>query len=511
MAVDASLLEMTVVGALGLALSVMIETLLRPRPSLVRPGSAWGAHLALWCAAYGLMVLLTGRPWSAMLAVSAFLTTLVLVNNAKYNSLREPFIFQDYDYFLDAVRYPRLFLPFFGVRGFLGAVAIFLLALAGLLLETPPETRLDLNGQLGGVVVVLTAAFLLLWRLKAHGLSLFFEPKKDLCTLGLLGSLWTYAIAEGTPPTARSPFVTYSCHPRKRLPHLIAIQGESFFDARTLYKGIRSNVLAAFDALQAESCLSGPLSVPAWGANTVRTEFAFLTGIATAKMSVHRFNPYRIVARGWPVHSLPLFLKSLGYRTICIHPYWAHFYGRDRVLRQLGFDAFLDISTFVGARRVGAYVSDMAVGERILQVLRQATDPTFVFAITMENHGPLHMEKPCPEDADVLYTVHPPGGCEELGIYLRHLRNADGMLHMLHETLQQAEYPASMCFYGDHVPIMPSTYKILQSPEGIVQYLCWSNQRTQNILPQSNMMREITPSAPLAAHDLALRWLEILR
>lgn len=511
MAVDASLLEAATVGCLGLAMSVVIERPLKPRPHLIRPGGAWAAHLALWCAAYGLMVLLTGRPWCAMLAVSAILITLVLVNNAKYKSLREPFIFQDYDYFLDAVRYPRLFLPFLGLGGFLAAAAFFVLALAGLLLETPPETRLDLNGQLGGVAVVLAAAFLLLWRLKTHGLSLCFDPEKDVRSLGLLGGLWAYAVAESSPPVAHSPFAAYSCRARKRLPHLVAIQSESFFDARTLYKGIRTDVLAAFDALQAESRLYGPLSVPAWGANTVRTEFAFLTGIAPEKMGVHRFNPYRVVAHGWSVYSLPLFLKSLGYRTLCIHPYWARFYGRDRVLRRLGFDAFMDIGAFAGARRAGLYVGDTAVGERILQVLRQAAYPTFVFAVTMENHGPLHMEAFRPEDAGVLYTAHPPSGCEELGIYLRHLRNADSMLRMLHSTLQQAEYPASMCFYGDHVPIMPSTYKMLHTPEGMVPYLCWNNQSMHGITPQSNMASEPAPASPLAVHDLALRWLEILR
>lgn len=515
MAVDASLLEMAAAGGLGLALSVLAECLLKPRPPLIRPGGAWCAHLALWCATYGLLVLLSGRPWCAMLAVTAIVAMLVLVSNAKYKSLREPFIFQDYDYFLDALRYPRLFLPFLGVKGFMGIAAGFALALLGLLLEAPPEARFDLNGQLGGAVALLAAAFVLLWRLKAYKPALCFAPDRDMRDLGLLGSLWAYAVAEGAPPAGRSPFADCPGRARERLPHLIAIQSESFFDARTLHSGIRPDILAAFDALRAESWLHGPLSVPAWGANTVRTEFAFLTGIAEEQMGVHRFNPYKAVTRGWSVGSLPLFLKSLGYRTICIHPYWAHFYGRDRVLRRLGFDAFMDVSAFAGAQRVGAYVGDMAVGERILEVLRQAVCPTFVFAITMENHGPLHMEPYRPEAAEALYTAHPPAGCEELAAYLHHLRNADNMLGMLATGLRQTEYPASMCFYGDHVPIMPATYKILQAPEGMVPYFCWDSQHPHDVMPQSNTESALTPGvspgSPLSVHDLALRWLEAYR
>ena len=509
MAVDHGLLEMAAIGVLGLAFSVMAERLLKPRPLLIRPGVAWCAHLALWCATYGFLVLLTGRPWCAMVAVTAIVTMLVLVSNAKYKSLREPFIFQDYDYFIDALRYPRLFLPFLGAKGFMGIAAGFVLALAGLLLETPPKTRFAMNGQLGGVVAMLAAAFLLLWQLKRHAPPRCFYPEKDLRDLGLLGSLWAYAVAEKTPPTGRSPFADVPCCAPDRLPHLIAVQSESFFDARTLHPGIRPDILAAFDVLRAESRLSGSLAVPAWGANTVRTEFAFLTGIADEKMGVHRFNPYKAVTRGWSVHSLPFFLKRLGYRTVCIHPYHAHFYGRDHVLRLLGFDEFMDISVFVDARRIGPYVGDMAVGERILQALEKTTCPTFIFAITMENHGPLHMETPCPKIAETMYTAPPPAGCEELPAYLRHLHNADSMLRMLSTVLGQAEYTASVCFYGDHVPIMPSTYKALHTPKGMVPYFCWENQQARGV-PWNNTAYELTPGSPLAVHDLALRWLEIL-
>jgi hypothetical protein len=51
------------------------------------------------------------------------------------------------------------------------------------------------------------------------------------------------------------------------MPHLVAVQLESFFDARALYRGIRTGVLAAFDAIRAESGGQGMLLAPAWGAN----------------------------------------------------------------------------------------------------------------------------------------------------------------------------------------------------------------------------------------------------
>lgn len=511
MDVDNGLVQVLAVGAAGLALSVGIEHFLLPRPSLVRPKEAWGAHVGLWCAAYVVLVLLLGRPWCAMAATSAMLVTLVLVNNAKQKSLREPFLFQDYDYFLDTLRFPRLFLPFLGVKSFCLAAAFFVLAAAGFLWETPPPSRFDPYGQLGGVGILLIVAVLLLCWAHRSPPAVVLDPEEDLRNLGLLPFLWAYAVASRVLPPAVSSFGRAVTAVRHSTPHLVAIQSESFFDARSLFAGVRPEILRTFDMLRATADAAGPLTVPAWGANTVRTEFSFLTGIPACQLGVHRFNPYQTVTRGWAVQSLPLFLKRLGYHTVCIHPYWAQFYGRNRVLRQLGFDTFMDISTFAGARREGSYVGDMEVGKRILHVLQQASCPTFVFAITMENHGPLHLESPHPEAATGLYSCPPPEGCDELTAYLRHLYNADSMLGMLHETLRTVAYPLSLCFYGDHVPIMPSAYKVLAEPEGVVPYFCWCNHNA-NKIPKKGIVGGGNVDVdyaklPLEVHDLALTWL----
>lgn len=501
---DKAFLQVFLVGVTGVLLSMGIERFLLPKPSLIRPRGAWGVHVGLWGTAYALLVLLMGRPWCAMAATSAMLVTLVLVNNAKQKNLREPFLFQDYDYFLDTLRFPRLFLPFLGVKNFCMAAAFFVLAVVGVLYEVPHPSRFDPLGQFGGGFILLAACALLLWKFKYHPPVVVFEPEEDLRSLGLLAFLWAYAVLSRKLPHARSPFGQAPVRVHNGPPHLVAIQSESFFDVRPLFDGIRPNVLRNFDKLRSEAETSGPLTVPAWGANTVRTEFSFLTGIAAQHLGVHRFNPYQAVARGWPVLSLPLFLKKNGYRTVCIHPYWARFYGRDRVLRQLGFDTFMDISAFTGARCEGPYVADMEVGERILQVLGQATCPTFVFAITMENHGPLHLEPARLDAAKEFYSCSPPRGCEELSTYLYHLSNADAMLCMLQSALQSA-CPASLCFYGDHVPIMPSAYKVLATPTGIVPYFCWSNQCT--LVPRKVARGVKGKERPLAVHELALTWL----
>lgn len=484
----------------GLAVSVVIERLMTSRPPLVRPRSAWVLHGGLWLLGYSLLTLLLGRPWFAAATISAFLLMVVLVHNAKVKSLREPFIFQDYEYFTDTIRHPRLYIPFMGWWKFFGAVAGFVLAIyVGLWGESVPLYRFSWLGQSGAVAVVMMGGVVLLLLGNRKSLQVTFDPESDLHELGLLASLWRYGKEERQLPTVTSPFdVLSSRNVKSDLPHLVAVQSESFFDPRPMYSGIRKEVLKEFDRLKLDAVAHGKLFVPAWGANTVRTEFAFLSGIDAAKLGVHRFNPYRAILAGWEVASLALYLQSLGYRTVCIHPYPASFYRRDRVYPRQGFEEFIDIRGFDNARRSGPYVSDLALADKVAAILGEATCPVFVFVITMENHGPLHLEQVAPSDNNDFYSEAPPTGCEDLTIYLRHLRNADRTIASLRNTLEDNKQPASLCWFGDHVPIMPSVYETYGVPNGEVEYCVWNSRQMGPRVVQD-----------ISVHKLAIDWLHL--
>lgn len=502
MVVEAPFVSVLSAAVAGLAISVVTEQLMTPKPGLARCWRAWGIHAAAWLLAYAVLALCLGRPWFAAAGISAFLLVLVLVNNAKVKALREPFVFQDYEYFTDAIRHPRLYIPFMGWGKFLGAAAGVVLAVAvGLWGESVPADRFAWSGQLGGVTVAFGGGLFLLLVARSKTLAVSLDPERDIRSLGLLASLWRYGEEERRRPAVASSFERLVPKTRDKdgLPHLVAVQSESFFDPRPLYSGIREDVLAEFDRFKLEALTCGKLSVPAWGANTVRTEFAFLSGMDAGKLGVHRFNPYRTVAAGWDVPSMASFLKRLGYRTVCIHPYPASFYRRDRVCPRLGFDEFLDIRAFAGAERFGPYVSDAAVADKIASVLADASGPVFVFAITMENHGPLHLERVEPADVEGLYTSPPPAGCEDLTIYLRHVRNADRMIGELRKTLERCNRSAGLCWYGDHVPIMPSVYDKCGAPIGDVEFVCWTNQGGGN--------QELHD---LIAHQLSIQWLRAM-
>lgn len=449
-------------------------------------------------AVHGILVLLLGRPWFAMAAVSAFFLMLVLVNNAKTRLLREPFLFQDFEYFTDAIRHPRLYIPFFGWLKTLASATGFALAvLVGWWMESAPSDRFLWAGQLGAVMFEILMAMALLAAGSRVCIPVTFDPLRDVGELGLLSSLLCYGFAERSIPPLVSPFE--SLQPERSgavLPHLVAVQSESFFDPRPLFAGIRSDVLLEFDRLRASAMAHGSLVVPAWGANTVRSEFAFISGLEEAALGVHRFNPYRKAASSG-IETLATFLRRMGYRTICIHPYPVSFYARDRVYPLLGFDEFIDIDGFVDAQRAGPYTGDLAVAEKIASVLETASGPVFVFAITMENHGPLHLEKAVEEDLANLYDQAPPAGCDDLTVYLRHLRNTDHMIARLKATLESSPRSAGLCWFGDHVPIMPSVYGALGPPKGTTEYLIW---RSEVDVKHSEVRT-------LNAHQLSVMWL----
>lgn len=482
--------------AVGLLVSIALERFLSPAPpQQIRPNSAWAMHAGLWLIAYALLLAITGRPFFACIGVSVFLLLLVTISNAKFRSLREPFLFQDFRYLTDAIRFPRLYLPFLGfAKGALLIMAVMLFLGGGFWLESYPASTLKLLQQ-SFAVFLLGALLILACSLRALHLSL--SPLEDLQRYGFVTNLFLYWRASRPLPKidASSKLFSYTPRSGKRLPDLIAVQSESFFDPRPLYAGIRHDVLAEFDRLNTDAIQHGLLKVPAWGANTVRSEFAFLSGLESRALGAHQFNPYEAILRGWRINTLARFLQEQGYRTICIHPYHASFYRRNSVFPLIGFDEFIDIKQFDGAERFGPYISDSSLSSKVIDVLGMGDGrPHFIFVITMENHGPLHFEKVSASDMTTLYTAVPPDHWSDLAVYLRHLRNADRMIGTLRQYGEARSAPFSLCWYGDHVPIMEGVYRDLDALPTDSNYVIWNNfgGASKGAVPQDLKLDELS-------------------
>lgn len=464
----------------SLLLSFLFEQLLTPKPLLPwrRPITTSLIHIGTYLILFPIILLLINRPWFSITLILAFQCFVLLVNHAKYQSLREAFFYQDFEYFTDAIKNPRLYLPFFGIArsiaAIIGIVSVFYF---GITLEGPLVENL-LSFKILSIysVLILSGIGLIYFNLK-NIVTTDYDPNIDLQQLGQISYFWKYWIDEQQTviDTRHSPFKNKATQQKQPRPNIVVVQSESFFDPRSYFNSINKDVLKYFDQITQESIVSGRLHVPAWEANTVRTEWGFLSGLTPEKMGVHQFNPYRFLANN-KIPNLVSHLKEQGYLTICIHPYPVSFYQRDKVFPNLGFDQFIDIKDFTPQQKSGQYIGDLAVSDKINDLLdNPASQPVFIFAITMENHGPLHLEQPSKEDTQSFYTQPPPRHSEDLTVYLKHLKNADLMIDQLKQGMLNRDNKSLLCWYGDHVPIMPKVYDNMGTPDGRTDYFIWDS------------------------------------
>ncbi|WP_447926340.1 LTA synthase family protein [Vreelandella sp. EE27] len=495
---------------LGLVASYVMEACLRPRPApFTRRGLGVNAvHIGSWCVLFGLFSLVFQRPWFAVVLALSLTLVVVQSSNTKSHTLKEPFICHDFEYFWDAILHPRLYVPFFGIGLAIAASTAGALAIGAFLYFEPTL----LSRWSAGPVLVQLAAFLLAGAaLVVTGLRtcppVTFQPAADMCRLGLFASLWAYGVAlfRSKAPTADdAPFnanaykAAPTAKPDEPHPHVVLVQSESFFDPRPWCADVAPQALSRFDATWAQSLQKGTLSVPAWGANTVRTECGVLTGLPASAWGARQFNPYHTLARqGLP--SLASAFKARGYRTVCVHPYLGSFYKRDQVFPKFGFDSFIDINDFATEDKFGQYMSDRAVARKVGRLLEDDDNrPLFVFVITMENHGPLHLEAP---EQTRMSTVLPGASwpparhLRDLAVYLKHLGEADAMLEQIKAALSVTQRPGLLGFYGDHVPILPEAYAHYGAPTGETPYMIWSTKRQDHVA---------TDTTHLKAHELGV-------
>jgi len=334
-------------------------------------------------------------------------------------------------------------------------------------------------GKPVGAIVAAAAACLAAAYWLAARLPLTLNPSVDQKRHGFFAVFIAYLLNGMKPATPRQlrnvlaagPFATGA---PQSAPDVILIQSESFFDARRLTDSIDPAILHHFDTARRESVQHGRLTVPAWGANTMRTEFAVLTGIDQAQLGYARFYPYAFVRRACA--SLASWFKRGGYQTQAIHPYYADFFGRERAFKHLEIDRFLDIASFNDAPRAGPYVADVAVAESIIQALDEPRDkPAFIFAMTMENHGPLHLETVEAGEGAAFHTLGENARWRDLTAYLRHLANANAMIARLFDELRSRRRDTVVCFYGDHVPALPHVFSELGCEPVRSDYFIWRN------------------------------------
>jgi phosphoglycerol transferase MdoB-like AlkP superfamily enzyme len=244
------------------------------------------------------------------------------------------------------------------------------------------------------------------------------------------------------------------------LPDIVVVQSESFFDPASMRGYEASNFAPNLRRLAAHG-ISGKLHVPTFGGGTIRTEFEVLTGLSLRYFENLQF-PYLQMSHK-AVPSLMHTLKRHGYATIALHGNEPTFWNRNTAFKLLGFDRFVSQSSFPAhAAMDGKYMADSAMTDEIMRQLKDNGPPQFLFAISIEAHGPYDVEPANRAERDAIPVPDGITGIDkqELQTYLYHLQHADAELGRLVAWLAQRQRPSLVLFYGDHLPGLSNSYRI---------------------------------------------------
>lgn len=157
----------------------------------------------------------------------------------------------------------------------------------------------------------------------------------------------------------------------------------------------------------------------------------------------------------------------------------------------LGFDKFNAQDTMENVEVDGDYISDLSMSKEIIAELEKQKKPTFVHAVTMQNHFPF-TEGRFGENQIEISGLENEESKAELETYTEGLRRSDEALQYLIEELDNLDRPTLLVFFGDHLPSL-GTNKSLYKETGYI-----TNEKT----PSERLAMAQTPLLMYANFDM---------
>lgn len=278
---------------------------------------------------------------------------------------------------------------------------------------------------------------------------------------------------------------------QKEKPNIIFVMSESFWDPTKL-----TNLSFSEDPLPnlhhyIENFPGGQTISPTFGGNTANVEFEALTSYSMSLLKPGSIPYQQAVTSQIEVPSIPRALKKEGYYTSAIHSFGRSFFKRDDVYKVLGFDKFNAQDTMKNVEVDGDYISDLSMSKEIIAELEKQKQPTFIHAVTMQNHFPF-TEGRFGENQIEISGLENEESKAELETYTEGLRRSDEALQYLIEELDNLDRPTLLVFFGDHLPSL-GTNKSLYKENGYI-----TNEKT----PSERLAMAQTPLLMYANFDI---------
>lgn len=277
----------------------------------------------------------------------------------------------------------------------------------------------------------------------------------------------------------------------KEKPNIIFVMSESFWDPTKV-----TNLSFSEDPIPnlhhyIENFPGGQTISPAFGGNTANVEFEALTSYSMSLLKPGSIPYQQVVTNKKEIPSIPRALKKEGYYTSAIHSFGRTFFKRDDVYRVLGFDKFNAQDTMENVEVAGDYISDLSMSKEIIAELEKQKQPTFIHAVTMQNHFPFTAGRFGENQVEISGLGNEESKAE-LETYTEGLRRSDEALQYLIEQLDNLDRPTLLVFFGDHLPSL-GTNKSFYKETGYI---------TDEKAPSERLAMAQTPLLMYANFDL---------
>jgi hypothetical protein len=265
----------------------------------------------------------------------------------------------------------------------------------------------------------------------------------------------------------------------QQTPNILFIMNESLVDLEQSDALKTSEpILPYIHSLTGQSnTLTGYVQVPVFGGGTGTSEFMALTG--ASNLYLRSEAPYKnYIVRETP--SLVSDLKALGYTTIAAHPLFGLNWNRHTAYPLIGFDKFWYYPDYFSeCSLVRIWVSDSGFYTTLEEMLAAEKQPTFLFAVTMQNHGSYGDEYDNLDEP--ISILQPRGDYPQAEQYINLAHLSDIAFQELTAYYETVDEPTLIVMFGDHFPAVESEFldTLFPADDPLSQYttpfVVWAN------------------------------------
>lgn len=262
----------------------------------------------------------------------------------------------------------------------------------------------------------------------------------------------------------------------EKLPNIIFVQLESFFDVSTVeYLKCSEDPIPYFHSLM-KNYSSGAYKVPSVGAGTANTEFETISGMNMRYFGPGEY-PHKTIMKKTTSDSIPYTLSNIGYSTHAIHNNKASFYSRVDVFPNLGFDTFtskefMDITN----QTENGWLKDEVLVQAVTDCLTSTEGQDYIFTISVQGHGDYPKKKVLKDPVITVEGSPTKSKNNQWEYYVNQIHEMDQFVEDLVNAVDALGEDSVIVFYGDHLPTMDLTEEDVTNRYLFdTSYVIWDN------------------------------------